>query len=264
MIKSKSFLRPGIGILLGLLLSIISGFIYLQVLHAPGSLFYIFAVLAFFLGPVVAGIVDTKISPSHPYRRFLASGGVVFGIIFVLFFLIYAILIRFFTTSVYLPAYCDRTYNQSNIPSNLEYSLPDKEKGILINADDSIAVVATIDYDHSAHSSTLFIINKATGNILFRINFPDDNLAAAIDNSTVYLFNNGLGFFVDKLTGKRENYFLTMDEYGTNTLGYFETTGIISSWNKNGSVKSLPHLSFNGIVQGCYVSAVTKEVIKLK
>ena len=266
MLKIKSFSRIGVGILLGLLLSVISGFMYLQVLHAPGSLFYIFALSAFFLGPVVAGTVDTVISPSHTqkFRIFLTSSGIVFGITFVLFFLIYAILIRLFTTSVYLPTYCDGTYNQSKIPANFEYSLPDKGKGILITSDDSTAVVATLDYDHSPHSNTLSIINKATDTILFRVYFPDDNLAAAIDSSTVYLFNKGIGLFIDKLTGERENYFLTMDAYGTNTLGYFETSGIISSWNKNSSVKSLPHLSFNGIVQGCYISAVTKEVIKLK
>ncbi len=264
MLKIRSSLRTGTGILLGLLLSIISGFIYLQVLHAPSSLFYVFAVLVFFLGPVVAGSVDTIISPSHRFRIFLASSGVVFGSIFILFFLIYGILIRLFTTSVYLPTYCDGTYHQSNIPSNLEYSLPDKVKGILINSDDSAAVVATIDYDHSPHPSALFLINKASGDILLRTYFPDDNIAVAMDNSTIYLFNKGIGLFVNKLTGERENYFLTMDTYGTNTLGYFETSGIISSWNRTGSVKSLPHLSFNGIVQGCYVSAVTKEVIKLK
>src|SRR5258708_25121681 len=180
MLRIKSLLRIGVGILLGLLVSIISGFIYLQVLHAPSSLFYIFALLAFFLGPVVAGTVDTIISPSHKFRIFLASSGVVLGSIFVLFFLIYAILIRLFTTSVYLPTYCDGTYHQSNIPPNLEYSLPDKVKGVLINSDDSIAVVATIDYDHSPHSGALFLINKASGNVLLRTYFPDDNIAVAI------------------------------------------------------------------------------------
>src|SRR5215510_12565768 len=99
MLRIKSFLRTGIGILLGLLLSIISGFLYLQVLQAPSSLFYVFAGLAFFLGPVVAGSVDAIISSSHKFRIFLASSGVVFGSIFVLFFLIYAIFIRLFTTS---------------------------------------------------------------------------------------------------------------------------------------------------------------------
>ena len=264
MVQILHLLRKGIGIFLGLLFSIISGLIYLQVLHTPSSLFYIFAVIVFFFGPIVAGIVDTIINPAHPFRTFLVSSGVVFGSTFILFFLIYAILIRLFTTSVYLPTYCDGTYDQSNIPSYLEYLLPDNEKGILINSDDSTAVVATLDYEHSPHSSTLFVINKASGNLLFRLYFPDDNIAAAMDTSTVYLFNRGIGIFVNKLTGERENYFLTMDSYGTNDLGYFEISGIISSWNKNGSVKSLDHLSFNGIVQGCYISAVTKEVLKLK
>ena len=85
-----------------------------------------------------------------------------------------------------------------------------------------------------------------------------------MDSSTVYIFNKGIGYFVNKRTGERENYFLTMDAYGTNDLGYFETSGIISSWDKNGFVKSMPHLFFNGIVRGCYLSAVPKDVIQLK
>jgi hypothetical protein len=263
MFKSKSILRARFGILLGLSLSIILGFVYLRVLHAPGRLFYVFAVFSFFLGPVAAGIIDAVINPTRKFGTFLSSSGVVFGSVFVLVFLIYVILIRLFTSSVLLPAYCDGTYDQDNIPPNLEYSLPDGAKGILINSDDSTAVVATLDYDHSPHPGTLFLINRASGNILLRIYFPDDNIAVAIDGGTVYFFNRGIGLFVNEFTGERENYFLTMDSYGTNELGYFETSGIISSWNKDGFVKSLSHLSFNGIVQGCYITAGAKEVIKL-
>jgi hypothetical protein len=188
---------------------------------------------------------------------------VVLGIVFALFFLIYGIFIRRFTTSVYLPAYCDGTYQPGNVPSNLAYSLPDKSTGVLINSDAGIAAVVTLDDEHAPHPGALFLINKASGNILLQTGFPDDNIAVAIDNSTVYLFNKGIGLFVNKLTGEREDYFLTMDTYGTNELGYFETSGIISSWNKNGFVKSMPHLSFNGILHGCYISGDTKAIIKL-
>jgi hypothetical protein len=51
-----------------------------------------------------------------------------------------------------------------------------------------------------------------------------------------------------------------MDTYGTNDRGYFETTGIISSWDRDGSVKSLPRLAFRGIAHGCYVSADGKLI----
>ncbi len=264
MLKNSPLFRKGIGILIGLLLSILSGFIYLCVFQAPNLLFYYFAILSFFLGPMVAGAIDASIRPSHKFRIFMASSGIVFVCVLFLFFLIFGILIRLFTTIVQLPSYCDGTYQQSHIPSDLEYSLPDKTKGILINSDDSTAVVTTLDYDHPPHPGTLFIINKASGNILLSASFPDDNIAVAIDNSTVYLFSKGIGLFIDKLTGERENYFLTMDTYGINDRGYFETSGILSSWDRNGSVKSMPHLSFNGIVKGCYISAVTQEATRLK
>lgn len=259
--RAKSFLRTGI--LVGLLFSVLAGFVYLQILGAPSSQFYIFAALAFFVGPMIAGIVDALRSPPHQVGIFLMSSGITFLCVFILFILTYAVLIRFFTTTVALPAYCDGTYAQSNIPPKLEYPLSNNEKGILINADERVAVAAKIDYDQADHAITLFIINKATGEMLADFYIPQDNIAVAMDSSTVYPISDGLGLLVDKFTGEREDTFLTMDAYGRNDLDYFETSGIISSWHRNGSVKSLPYLSFNGIVRGCYISADTKAVIKL-
>ena len=149
--KTRPHLRTGIGILLGSLLSIGSGFIYLRVLHAPSSSFYYFAISAFFLGPIVAGVIDASINPSHKIRRFMGSGGVTFGFVLLSFFLIYAVLIRLFTTSIPLPSYCDGTYNQSNIPAELRYVLPDGTSGISIDSDDSTVVVVTLDYNHPPH-----------------------------------------------------------------------------------------------------------------
>ncbi len=261
---TRRVLRAGMGIPLGVVMSAICGFIFLKVLGAPSSLFYVFAALTFVLAPLAAGTVDTLIDPSHRPGLFLLSGGVVFATVFVLFFLTYGISIRLLTTSVALPEYCDGTFGQAQIPSNLEYSFPDETKGILLGSDDSTAVVATLDYAHPPHPGTLFIIDRASGKTVLRVNFPDDNIAAAMDSNTVYLFNKGIGLFVDKVTGERENYFLTMDTYGTNEFGYFETSGVVSSWDRNGSVKSLAYLTFNGIVQGCYVSAATQEAVRLK
>lgn len=259
--RAKSFLRTGI--LVGFLLSILAGIVYLQVLRAPTLQFYVFAALAFLLAPVVAGVIDALRNPSRRVGIFLTSSGITFVGVFLLFILTYAALIRFFTTTVALPAYCDGTYAQSNIPPKLEYPLSNNEKGILINADERVAVAAKIDYDQADHAITLFIINKATGETLTDFYIPKDNIAVAMDSSTVYPISDGLGLLVDKFTGEREDTFLTMDAYGRNDLDYFETLGIISSWHRNGSVKSLPYLSFNGIVRGCYISADTKAVIKL-
>jgi hypothetical protein len=245
--------RPGI--VVGLLVSVVSGFTYLYVLHAPGDRFYPFAALAFVLGPVVAGTIDSIRDPSHRSRAFIGSGGRVFGTVFVLFLLIYAVLIRLYTIKVQLPSDCDGTYRPANIPAALRYPLPDGAEGVLIDSNQRTAVVATLDYERPPHRSTVFIIHKESRQVVWQMDFPDDNIAASMDGGTVYVFNKGLGYFVNELTGAGENYFLTMDTYGTNDRGYFETTGIISSWDRNGSVKSLPRLAFSGITRGCYVSA---------
>jgi hypothetical protein len=230
------------------------------VLHAPGDRFYPFAALAFALGPLVAGAVDALRDPSHRFRAFLASAGRVFGIVFVLFVLIYAVLIRLHTVKVFLPPDCDGTYRLAAIPAALRYSFPDGAPGILIDSDERTAVVATLDVERPSHPSTVFIIRKESRHVLWQMDFPDDNIAVSMDGGTVYVFNKGLGYFVNELTGEGENYFLTMDTYGTNDRGYFETTGIISSWDRDGSVKSLPRLAFRGIAHGCYVSADGKLI----
>ena len=247
--------RPGVAA--GFLVSVLSGFTYLKVLHAPADRFYPFAALALVLGPLVAGAIDavTITDPSRRTRAFLASSGAVFGGVFFLFFLIYGVLIRLHTVKVYLPGDCDGTYRAAAIPAALRYELPGGTAGILVATSPRTAVVAAIDYGRPPHASTLFVIHKESGRVLWQTNFPDDNIAVSMDGGTVYLFNTGIGFFVNELTGEREDYFLTMDTYGTNDRGYFETTGIISTWNRNGKVKSLPRLSFNGIVRGCYISA---------
>lgn len=259
--KGKSFLR--IGVLVGLGLSILAGFVYLRVLSAPNSQFYIFAALAFLVGPAVAGSVDALTNPMRRVGIFLTSSGVALGGVFILFLLVYVISIRFFTTGLTLPTYCDGTYTQAHLSPNLAYPLPNNEKGILINADETVAVVASIDYAQPTHALTLFIINKATGALLGDLHIPEDNIAVAIDADTIYPISDGLGLLINKFTGERQDTFLTIDAVGRNNEGYFETSGIVSSWHRNGSVKSLPYLSYNGIVRGCFISADTQTIIKL-
>ncbi len=259
--QATPFLRAGIAVGLGV--SILCGFVYLQALRAPSSQFYIFAALAFLGGPAVAGILDALGNPARRVGIFLHSSGITFVGVFILFIFVYVVLIRFFTTDVTLPAYCDGTYTRNNLPFQLAYPLPHNETGILINADEDVAVVATLDYDQPAHAITLFVINKATDETLADFYIPEDNIAVAIDRGAIYPISDGLGLLVDKFTGKRVDTFLTIDAYGRNNEGFFETSGIVSSWARNGSVKSLPYLSFNGIVRGCYISATPQAIIKL-
>lgn len=261
MSQATPFLRAGI--LIGLGVSILCGFVYLQTLRAPSSQFYIFAALAFLVAPLIAGSVDAWGRSSHRVRIFLASSEITFVGVFILFIFVYAVLIRFFTTGVTLPTYCDGTYARSNLPAELAYPLPNNEKGLLLNADERVAVVAAIDYDQPAHAITLFVINKATDETLADFYIPEDNIAVALDDSAVYPIYDGLGLLVNKFTGKRADTFLTIDAYGKNNEGFFETSGIVSSWHRDGAVKSLPYLSFNGIVRGCYISAQPQAIIKL-
>jgi len=68
---------------------------------------------------------------------------------------------------------------------------------------------------------------------------------------------------INKRSGEREERFVTMDNYGMNTNMKFQTNGIISIWYKDGTVKSLTRLTFNGIIQGCYIQGETGKIIKL-
>ena len=240
-----------------------SGLVYLTVFHATGSLFYGFALLSFLAGPLLAGFIAGKKSDSNKTASFLISGGTVFGISMVLFIFTYAFLIILLITTVQLPAACDSTYHGASLPAALRYTLPGGAEGIVVSEDAGTQVVARIDYERSPHPSTVFLVNRSGGSILWSGSLPGDNIAAAMDDDTAYIFYEGLGDFIDKRNGRRYDRFLSMDNYGMNTNGDFQTTGIISFWKRDGTVKSLPRLTFNGIVQGCYIRGDTGEITRL-
>ena len=240
-----------------------SGLVYLTLFHATGSLFYGFALLCFLAGTFLAGFIAGKKSDTNKTSAFLIAGGTVFGISMVLFILTYAFMIILLITTVQLPASCDSTYHSASLPAALRYSLPRGAEGIVISEDAGTLVVARIDYERSPHPSTVFLINRSNGTILWSGSLPIDNIAAAMDDDTAYIFYEGLGDFIDKRTGMRHDRFLSMDNYGMNTNGNFQTTGIISFWKRDGTVKSLPRLTFNGIVRGCYIRGDTGEITRL-
>jgi hypothetical protein len=99
---------------------------------------------------------------------------------------------------------------------------------------------------------------------------------ASIDDGILYLYNDKLGYPIDERTGEFEHNILLIDNYGglsgsdrpllpNDSSGnwYFETSAVVSSWNTNGTVRSRPHLTMNGIARGCYVSGATGQVIPL-
>jgi hypothetical protein len=226
-------------------------------------LFYCFALLCFLAGPLAAGFVAVKNSETGRTATFLISGGIVLGTSLFLFVLTYAFAIILLITTVPVPASCDSTYHGTGMPAALGYTLPGGADGIVVSEDADTLIVARPDYEWPPHPITVFLVNRSDGKILWSAGFPSDNIAAAIDDDTAYVFYEGLGEFIDRHTGLRQDRVLSMDNYGMNTNGKFQTTGIISFWKRDGTVKSLSRLTFSGVVRGCHIRGDTGEITRL-
>lgn len=265
-----------LGIIIGALLSALSYFLYIAVLHEPGSLFYEFAALVFFGCPVIAGIIAISKTQKHKPKRFIACSGLIFGITLLLFIVTYVVDPQFDRANVQLSASCDGLDGVPTLPSQLTYMLPDGKAGILLAESVASAVAVTIDGDRSPFASTTYLIRKSDNAIQRRMSFNNDVVMASIDAGTVYIYNDKLGYLIDERTGAFEENILLIDNYGGLTETdrpvlshassgnwYFETTAVVSSWSIDGTVKSRPHLTMNGIARGCYVSGTTGEVTPL-
>jgi hypothetical protein len=265
-----------LGITVGALLSAVAYFVYIAVLHEPGSLFYGFAALVFLACPLIAGIIAISKTRNFKPRRFFACSGLVFGFTLLLFIVTYAVLPQFDRSNVQLPATCDGFDGVLDPPSQLAYTLPGGEDGILISESAESVLAVTIDGDRVPFASTAYLVRKSDNEILGQMRFNNDVVIASFDMGTVYIYNDKLGYLVDERTGNFEENILLIDNYGGLTetdrpiIGhtssgnwYFETTAVVSSWNSDGTVKSRPHLTMQGIARGCYVSGATGEVIPL-
>ncbi len=265
-----------LGISIGTLVSLVLGWVYLVVLREPGSAFYLFAGLALLGSPFLGGIISLVKTQGHRSKAFFTSGSIIFGIVWILFILIYLVLPQFDRTSVQLPAFCDGFEGSFNPPSQLTYTLPNIGAGVLITSDARSAVVAIIDYHHPPFPSTVFLVNKSDNKIIQTMTFKNDVISATIDEDTLYIYNDKLGYLIGARTGELEKNLLLMDNYGglsesdrpiisraSSGHWYMETTAVISSWNVDGTVKSRPHLTLNGIARGCFVSGDTQEVTPL-
>lgn len=262
-----------LGISIGAFASIIFGLVYIVGLREPGSAFYPFAALAFLGGSLLGGIVAAWKTHGARHKAFLAASAVVFGIVCGLFLFTYMVLPQFARANIQLPASCDGFDGNFNPPAHLTYTILGKDTGILITSDEETAVVALVDYEHPPFPSTVFLVNKADNKILQGMIFHNDVISAAIDEGIVYLFNDKLGYLINSRTGKFEETFLLIDNYGGLTETdrpiisrassghwYMETTAVISSWHIDGKVKSRPDLTFNGIALGCFITGSTREV----
>ena len=266
----------GLGIIVGALISIVFGLTYLVVLREPGSAFYLFGGLAFLGGSLIGGIVAVRKTQENRSKAFFTSGCAIFGIVFILFAFTYVVLPQFARTSVQLPAFCDGFDGSLNPPAHLAYTLPDAGTGILLASDAQSAVVVTIDSSQPPFPGTLYLINKGDDRIIQRLGFNNDVISATIQDGVLYIYNDKLGYLLDARTGEFEEDFLLIDNYGglsesdrpiisraSDGHWYLETTAVISSWKIDGTVRSRPYLTFNGIALGCYVSGDTGEVTQL-
>jgi hypothetical protein len=162
------------------------------------------------------------------------------------------------------------------LPSPLAYALPDGKDGILLAESAQSVFVAAIDGAGPPFASTAYLIRKSDNAALTQMAFNNDVVIASIDAGTVYVYNDKLGYLIDESTGERQKNILLIDNYGglsetdrpiighsSSGNWYLETTAVVSSWGTDGTVKSRPHLTMNGIARGCYVFGATGEVTPL-
>jgi hypothetical protein len=260
----------------GALFSTAAGFVYLVLLHEPGWLFYPFAALVFFGGPLIAGLTGAARSPGQSCRAWLPAAGTVFGAMLILFFITYAVLPQFDRTSVLLPPSCTGFDTTPSPAPVLAYELPGRGSGVLIAGDEQTAVVAMIDFTQAPYPGSVFVVNRSDTRILRRMDFADDTLSAAIDSGIVYLYHDKQGYFIDARTGAPEKTIITIDNYGGLSAGdrpvlpgssegrrYLETSAVISSWSTDGTVRSRSHLTMNGIAYHCFVNGTTGEIVAI-
>lgn len=263
------------GIVLGALFSGVAGTVYILLLHEPGSLFYPFAALVFFGGPLVGGTVGAARSHEQKFRAFFVSAGTVFAAALVLFFVTHAVLPHFDRTSVQLPESCS-CFSGSHPPPALAYELSGTGTGVLVADSELTAVVAMIDRSRAPYPSTVHVVNKSDNRTLRRLDFPDDTISAAVDGGIVFLYNDKLGYFLDARTGDPVRKFLLIDNFGglssserpllpgaSRERRHLETTAVISMWSTDGTVRSRSRLAMNGVAYGCFVNGDTGAIVEI-
>ncbi len=210
-------------------------------------------------------------------RLVVRAVALILAIAVVLCVLLYLVIPQFERTSVQMPESCNTAPGTFKPPPDRTYLLPQIGNGVRVAANDQFALVAVIDYAHPPFPSTVFLVNRTDNQIIQRIDFPNDVIAAAFDANTLVLYNDKLGYLIDPRTGQLENNILLMDNYGglsesdrpiisraSTGHWYFETTAVLSSWNVDGTFKPRHHLTFGGIALGCFIDGATNQIIALK
>jgi hypothetical protein len=266
-----------LGLGLGAVLMLVAGTAYLTLLREPGSLFYSFGALVFVVSPLIGAATAVLKTRTNKILTFVAASGALFGLAVLLFVFTYAAYPEFERTSVQLPAFCGDFGNGAHPPASFVYELPGTGPTTLITSDAQTALLAAIDFEHAPFPSTVYLVQKSDGRILWSMQFANDIISAAIDNGTLYLYNDKLGYWIETRTGWPTNNFFTIDNYGglsqtdrpviasgaATGRWYMETTAVISSWHADGSVVSRGHVTFNSIAFNCFVAGMTGSVTQL-
>ena len=224
-----------LGIMIGLLLSIVSDLTYVYVFHESSSTFYLFTGLALLGGPLIGGLIAALIAKEHKFTALLISGFAIFAILLILSILSYLVFPLFSYESVQLPAsYVNNaSSSSSHMPSYLNYSIPGIGTGKLLTSDNNSAVVVISDYDHLPYPSTVYLVNKGSNKVIRSLNFDNDIIAAAIDQGTLNLFNDKIGYYIKTENGEFVNTIVRLDNYrglfSSNGHMYMQTTFEIPS-----------------------------------
>lgn len=162
--------------------------------------------------------------------------------------MLYSIFIRFAITTVQAPSFCRGEYTQSGT-----YAIDGKQAYILRQDSDSVIATAV----NNDKSTDTYVVRKDNRAILQKVHFANDTVAVALYDHIAYIFNDGLGTWVDTVTGQivdSNQKILSIDSYGLNNNGNFEVSAIITIWYRDGTVQNLAKIPFSGITQGYSVS----------
>lgn len=249
--------------------------VYQCALGSPRGWFYAMAGLCFVLIPLIGALTAVRVMqrrPAPPSRaRAAGTGAAILGAV------VGAQLVGFLVGYSFVPyvtavttvdtrvARCDGTYTTSDRRIQVG-----GRTGIVLHQDTDVIAAAVVDPD--THASSVHLIRPDDDKIVFSISYPDDTVAVAVSDTTVFIFNDALGTLIDKGTGARAPRAMSIDSYGRNEShpfespslfghdGTFETTGYFSIWWQDGSVDLLQRLTFSGIQSGCFIDGDTNTL----
>jgi uncharacterized membrane protein YbaN (DUF454 family) len=267
--KLKLNITPIIsGIIIGIILGVAFYLAYAFIFHESSSEFYLFAGLALLGSPLIGSIISALKAKEDKPIALLISGSAILLILIVLYILVYVALPVFFYESVQLPASYinDASGSSSHMPSYLNYSIPGIGTGRLITGDKNSVVVVMSDYDHLPYISTVYLINKSSNKNIRSLNFNNDIIGAAIDQGTLYIFNDKIGYFINTENGEFVKTIVRLDNYRgiftSNNNTYMQTTLETSALNADGSVVSHRRMYMNCTAFGCFISGSTGQVME--